>query len=207
MHEQMAHQELEVCAIETERLLLLPVSRDDAKNIARWRQIPANVEQFWAQRGPTLEEQLAWTSSMRKNRADYTIWHKHDQIALGTVSLASVNSRKRSAMSGTMIGNESYRGQGLAVEANNAWLAYAFDVLKLEIVDIYVREQNKASLKLHKKLGFAPTSGELDLIHPKRGRFVHLTLSRMSREKIVGSKKDTPYPLFLPVAKAQELLK
>lgn len=183
----------EVCAIVTERLLLLPVTRDDAQCIVDLRSDPFNREQFWAERGPTLEEQLGWSDSPRVGRVDYTVRRIGVRKPLGTVSLASYDSARNSAEIGVVLG-ENHRGQGIGVEAVRAWVRYGFEILRLDTLDAYIREGNRSSEKLFRSLDFVGDEPSSSRLHPTRGSFRKFVLMRGEMQE--GHSNEMTYISF-----------
>lgn len=166
----------EVCAIVTDRLVLTPIEPRDAESIVRWRACPANQAQFWADRGPTLEEQRAWMAAPRDGRVDYSIRRVGTPTPIGTVSLASHDPQTSTAEIGTVL-DETQRGLGFAREANTAWLAYAFNVLRLRSLTAYIRHDNRPSMRLFRALGFREAPTGVSRHHPIKGLFRPLVLT------------------------------
>jgi len=59
-----------------------------------------------------------------------------------------------------------YRGKGYAYEACRAILAFAFEKLELDCVYAQIDENNEASVRLARRLGFTPEKGALWIAVP-----------------------------------------
>ncbi len=93
---------------------------------------------------------------------------KSDGALLGDVGIIPVGMPVRGnppVEIGWLLGQQ-YWGQGYAPEAAQAWIDYAFDVLKFDEVVAWTTETNLPSQRVMQKLGMR-TSPEDNFIHPK----------------------------------------
>jgi [ribosomal protein S5]-alanine N-acetyltransferase len=73
---------------------------------------------------------------------------------IGNVTLNQINWIHRTAVTGIMIGRESFRGRGYGFEAWSLILEYAFERLGLRRIEAGAVDANMASIATMKKLGF-----------------------------------------------------
>lgn len=140
--------------IETDRLLIHPISLKEAHNVAA---LVTEKISLWT--GP-----IPWPYSI--NDAEYWIKNteptKHlgiyllpEQVLIGTTSMPSTN--------GDEVGfwiNGQYEGKGYATEAVAAIMDYAFTNIKLDFLDSGVHRDNIGSRRVHEKLGFSVIAEE-----------------------------------------------
>lgn len=87
----------------------------------------------------------------------WVLVEKASGAVIGRAGFGLVDYRGRQELDfGYLIG-EAWRGQGLALEAGRAVLAYGRDVLGFERVAAFIHPENEASLGVIKRLGFAKT--------------------------------------------------
>ena len=84
------------------------------------------------------------------------IFHRKNQMLIGTIKLEPISVEKNEAWLGIMIGNPNSRGQGFGYEAIQALLAFAKNVLKVNRFFLGVDPLNYRACKLYLSLGFTP---------------------------------------------------
>ena len=164
--------------IETPRLLLRPMNESDASIIVKWRNDEEDSK-FFLNRQPNLNSHKQWFHSERQARVDYIIVHKHEQKPIGTLNFKNISN---TAEAGKLIGEKSFRGQGLAKESFIAWLYYGFKKLLLEEVYIQTHELNIINIAINDKLGFQkvdPCKFKLDA----RNSFVTMAINEIQFDR------------------------
>jgi len=79
---------------------------------------------------------------------------KDKNIHIGNIKLGSINWIHRYADVGILIGDKTYWGKGIAVEAIKLVIEYAFKKLNLHRLEAGCYSNNIASIKAFKKAGF-----------------------------------------------------
>jgi RimJ/RimL family protein N-acetyltransferase len=93
------------------------------------------------------------------------------QEMIGYLSIKDIDHRNRKAMlGGILIGNEEYRGKGIAVEPIRLAVAFAFKELNINLLTTSMLEEQLASIKLVEKLGFTKV-GSLPQAIYKDGKY------------------------------------
>ena len=82
------------------------------------------------------------------------ITFKQDNIHVGNVSLSKFDWINGHAEFSIIIGEQGYHGKGIATEATNLIVNYAFKRYNLHVIYLYVHAENKAALKVYNKIGF-----------------------------------------------------
>ena len=143
----------------TERLLIRETVDADIPELYRIGT-DAAVAKYIEPMQPTLEEEIAYTKAYVRHMYafyDFGLWTVLEKDASGqerVVGRAGLFPSERldgQIEMGYMIAPEC-QGKGYGQEAAEAVLRYAFDVLDLEEVHLFVEKENKASVKLAETL-------------------------------------------------------
>jgi len=188
----VTHEELELMErIDSPRLYMRPMRREDADLVVAWRSEPRTAAMFLSP-PPTLEQHLTWFDSPRDGRVDYLVVEASTDRPVGTVSFKGVVAGGGSAESGTLIGDVASRGKGYGLEAKVAWSLYGFAVLRLDAIDVTVRRDNEPMLRIEEALGYERLGVvELPNAFGEPTEFVRMTLpARRATELEVFARND-----------------
>ncbi len=167
--------------LETSRLSLRPMTRDDASDVVRWRNSPHVARMMATGRTSllTIEEHLDWFERTRPHRVDYMIELRSEGRPIGTVSLdrGACPKGARCAESGRIMGDMEALGQGYSKEAAGRWMRFAFSDLELDWVFARTRRDNAANLAIGAALGFEQRSWP-DWLDRPEGVWVFSVLTR-----------------------------
>jgi RimJ/RimL family protein N-acetyltransferase len=140
--------------IHGERVFLRPMGINDAEHVVGWRNDPETLANIFTSEPITVESQLKWLNSPRKNRLDYVICLKDSKKPIGTVNFTNVDMGNLKAEAGKLLGEKSARGKGLAKEAFIVWISFGFRELGFNRIYIRTMVSNTVNIQLNKKLGF-----------------------------------------------------
>lgn len=105
---------------------------------------------------------------------------KKDETVVGLIDLFDFDPKNLRAGIGLVILDDGDRNQGMGTEAVGLLCAYAFSVLKLRQLYANVMEDNKASIHLFTKLGFAPVGLKKDWILSQNGFINELLFQKIN---------------------------
>ena len=151
----------------TDQLLIRETIDSDISELYRIGTDQA-VRKYIAPMQPTLEEEIVYTKAYVKHMYafyDFGLWTVLEKDAYGqerVIGRAGLFPSERLAGQiemGYMIAPEC-QGNGYGKEAAETVLRYAFNVLDLEEVHLFVEKENKASLKLAETLLIKVPSGQ-----------------------------------------------
>lgn len=131
-----------------------PLQEADAYTSVKWRNDP----EVFKYTGNTykseilLETELNWIRKVMANENEHRCAILADNVYVGNIYLTDIT--KESAHYHIFIGNKDYWGKGVAKQASEQILKYAFDVLKIKAVYLRVKKQNVSAFHLYLKLGF-----------------------------------------------------
>ena len=100
------------------------------------------------------DKTLTWFKNIkdRKDRADYTITYNGEPA--GLIGLLNIDQKNKKAEFYICIGNENYKGKGIAYRASTLLINYAFKELTLNKLYLYTETSNIPAQRLFEKLGF-----------------------------------------------------
>lgn len=139
---------------------LRPVEEDDALLVTRWRNTkearaaffsgdevvtPDTHAEFCRTRQP---HDLVWLVGMHRAAAP-----GNEDMPVGMASL-TVDVMNKSARFGRLVVSPELAGRGVAEKIVKLALAFAWDVLNLEYVNLEVYADNDSALALYKRVGF-----------------------------------------------------
>ena len=90
------------------------------------------------------------------------IYIRDSDIHVGNIKLDPIDWRHDRAVVGILVGEESARGHGIGTEAMQLCLNLAFDVLKLDRVELGVTADNTAAIRCYESLGFVMEGHQRD---------------------------------------------
>ena len=136
---------------------LKPITYDDCEDFIGWRNSAFIKKHFIYRKDITLEEQRDWI----KNKVEtglvvqFIIWDNKDNKKIGCVYLQNIDTIKKEAEYGILIGEEEYVGGGRGTESANLLVTYAFEYLGLEKIYLRVLKDNIRAQKSYMKSGFS----------------------------------------------------
>jgi len=147
--------------IETTRLILKPLSVEDAPAVFEWVRDPAVNTYMIYKIYDNIADVRKWILSLQENDNNFGIYLKSTNRLIGAISIPF--SKKSNAYSIGYNMNKDYWDKGFTTEAAKAIIKWAYQELNAkEFVAIYANG-NLASKKVIEKCGFkyvAPTRYE-----------------------------------------------
>lgn len=142
--------------IETERLLLRPVTEQDTEDIYEY----SKCENVGPNAGWKPHESIEETREIMNlvflgKEGVFAIVVKETGKLIGTIGL--IDDPKREYSGSRMLGyalGEAYWGHGYATEASQALVHYGMNVLQLRLISAYCYPFNERSKRVLAKLGF-----------------------------------------------------
>ncbi len=144
-------------SFETERLLLRPLKRSDAKAIYEysWRD-DVGPRAGWAPHQSIKDTkrfiEYALSKPARKQPGVYAVILKAEKRLIGTMEIHSFFEGFKAEIG--MVCHPAYQNRGYMHEASKAAMVYAFEFLNLRRLGYSHYPDNKPSERLREKLGF-----------------------------------------------------
>ena len=129
-------------------------SETDIANKVAWINNP-NSNRFLHYDLPlTLEGTQKWFERNAGNSTRYDAIMEVDGKPVGTIGLLSIDYKNKKAEFYIAMGEISYKGKGIAKQATQLMLHYAFNELGLNRVYLFTEEENIPAQKLFERIGF-----------------------------------------------------
>ena len=142
--------------ITTQRFLLKPLTMDDVDHrYLSWLNLKASSYIEYAKSHPSIEELKNYVGE-RENRQDVLflgIFTKEAQH-IGNIKYEPIDTKSKSAVMGILIGDNNWRGKGVATEVIKASSSYLVDQYGIETILLGVDKNNKAAIIAYQKIGF-----------------------------------------------------
>ena len=157
------------------RVALVPLEESDVKAVAPFFSDTEAIYYYLPDKLlPRNREQLLilmedWNDGVR----NFVFACRSEGQTVGLVSLSDLDFVSGNGEVGVMIADHQARGQGLAREAVELLLDYAFGELRLHRVYVRIAPENKASLKLFRGFGFVQ-EGRMREVMRRRDKYLDL---------------------------------
>ena len=142
--------------IATPRFLLKPLTIVDVnQRYLSWLNLKTSSYIEYANSNSSIEELKNYVSE-RENRQDVLflgIFTKEAQH-IGNIKYEPIDTKSKSAVMGILIGDNDWRGKGVATEVIKASGRYLAEQYKIETIILDVNESNKAAIAAYQKVGF-----------------------------------------------------
>lgn len=147
-----------------------PLEPKDALTSVKWRNAPEVFKYTGSvyTHTITLENEIEWVNRVIGNVDEYRCAIIADGKYVGNIYLTGIHDGQ--AEYHIFIGDKSFWGKGVAKMASQLIIKYGFENLYLTQINLSVRPQNTAALRLYQNLGFRETS--------RNGDFIHMTHTR-----------------------------
>jgi RimJ/RimL family protein N-acetyltransferase len=157
---------------------LRAIETADLDRIHRWHNSPELYETLGGVFRFVGREQVEEWLRLRlaaTNEVNLAICRIDDSAHIGNVYLRNIDWISRNAEFHIFLGEPAQRRQGVGSAATKKMLSYAFDILGLRRIYLYVLEENEAAIHVYKKCGFRVEGNLRDHVY-KGGRFQTLLL-------------------------------
>lgn len=151
-----------------------PLTHSDALTSYIWR----NDKEVFRYTGNTYtnvitqQMEVEWIDRVIAKEDDYRCAILVNNVYVGNIYLTDIDGEK--ATYHIFVGDKNYWGKGVAKEASIQILTYAFDVLKLQYVELKVNELNVRAIQLYRCLGFEETG--------KANGWIHMVKNNIKRD-------------------------
>ncbi|MBQ7233264.1 MAG: GNAT family N-acetyltransferase [Bacillales bacterium] len=143
-------------AFISERLSFRSITVEDTQEIVKWRSDPDIIRYFKNPMPLTTEEHLKWYQNylLQNCRYDFIIEDKLSFTKIGFLALLNIDKENSGCQISYTIGEDIYRGKGLAKEAVLSLIRFGQDTFNLKNFFAEVHYKNISSIRLVEALGF-----------------------------------------------------
>ena len=136
---------------------LSPPSLDDAAAYCQWLN-DLNVSRYLEPSfSLTIEDEMEALKSLHKENKIFGIHDIKNDKLIGSCGLHEIHTVNLTAMFGIFIGDAGYWNKGIGTEAASLCLDFAFNVLNMHNIYLYVYSYNKRAMASYRKVGFKVT--------------------------------------------------
>lgn len=111
----------------------------------------------------TIQDELSWMKKIMQAEDEYRCAILVDGQYVGNIYLTNI--RNASAIYHIFLGEKSVWGKGVAKQASQLLLKYAFGSLDLNSVELHVKMKNERAMELYKRIGFKEMSHDDEWMH------------------------------------------
>jgi ribosomal-protein-alanine N-acetyltransferase len=155
--------------IKTKRLLIRNLTKDDVStNYLNWLSDKDNLKYIVsANETNTLENLKNYVEkiNLEKNIIFLGIFDRQTNLHIGNVKFEPVDIIKKYAVMGILIGNNEYKGIGIAEEVLTNTFQFLYQKLNINLFLLGVNINNIPAIKAYNKMGFRKSIS--NLLKPK----------------------------------------
>jgi UDP-4-amino-4,6-dideoxy-N-acetyl-beta-L-altrosamine N-acetyltransferase len=134
---------------------LIPITEDHTELIVKWKNRNHVKEQVFNQSEVTFETHNYWLKHVvQKELAFQFIILLNETTPIGSTFIKNIDYKNKKAEFGIFIGESEYIGKGIGKIATKLTLSYAFEVIKLHKVFLYVFSKNVSAINAYLGAGF-----------------------------------------------------
>jgi len=171
--------------LETDRLVLRKITKDDASNILSYLSDNEVMKYYGLEPFKSINEamdEISWYQSLEKNNTGlrWGITLKEEGIVIGSCGFHNFVSQHFRTEIGFELSRD-YWGKGIAGEALKTIIAFGFQQFGLQRIEALIEPPNLSSQRLVEKQGFI-REGLLRKYEYTRGKFDDLYMYSLLRE-------------------------
>jgi RimJ/RimL family protein N-acetyltransferase len=172
---------------------LRPPRHEDAEVMVTWFE-DMEVTRGLGRRFPlSLEEQREWLRKASSDQ-DHILWViEHEGRPVGTTSIHGIDWSRQSGETGTLIGDKTVWGRGIAGEMMRLRTEYAFRELALRKLRSGYLDGNEASRRAQEGAGYRQV-GRMREEFFRAGAWVDLVLTELMREDWEKDRAGRAWP-------------
>lgn len=164
--------------LETNKISIRPIEKQDTENILKWRNSKHVKDNFCVEHDITKEEHENWLKNQIDTQKTYqfVIYDKELKQDVGSVFIKNIDQQDKNGEFGIFIGLKEALGRGIGKDAMSLILNFAKETLKLHKVYLRVLEKNDRAIHLYQKIGFQIEGKLIDHVYKKEEGYLNLIL-------------------------------
>jgi len=144
--------------LETKRLVLRKVTKDDAKSILKYLSDEEVMKYYGLEPFKSINDaldEISWYQSIYSNKTGirWGITLREQGVVIGTCGFHKLVSQHFRTEIGFELSKEQW-GKGIALEAVEAIIKYGFEHMNVQRIEALIEPPNLSSQKLVEKMGF-----------------------------------------------------
>lgn len=139
--------------IDNKSVSLRDFHETDIKHKVRWINDPKNNRYLHYELPLEYEKTLSWYNNKdNQKRLDLII--EYDGVPIGVIGLLNIDYCNKKAEYYICLGEQQFKGKGIAKIATRLLIEYAFEEMKLHKIYLNVDAMNNQACALYEKVGF-----------------------------------------------------
>lgn len=173
-------------------LILRKVRKEDLKNLMVWRMNPEVTRNLYTDPELTMDKQIDWYNKMILDSTKLYWVIEFDSIPIGLIWLYQIDMRNRKCEWGYFIGDDSFRGKGIARNLECNIYDFVFYNLNLNRLYCEIFNFNEKVIAIHQKFGSEIEGIFKDHIF-KNGQYFDVTEMAILKSKWNTIKENYKY--------------
>ncbi len=138
------------------RIYFRPLEVEDFEVLQGFANDPENQQYVTLHRPLSRVQEREWLEGLGKKESEvvFGIALTEEDRLIGTCGLRGIGLPNRAGDLGIMIGDARWQGKGLGTEAMRLLVAYGFETLNLNRIELRVYANNPRAIRCYEKVGF-----------------------------------------------------
>lgn len=128
--------------------------KNDIENKVKWINDKSNNEFLHYDLPLEYDKTLKWYNANKDRKDRYDAVIEYDKVPVGIIGLLNIDFKNLKAEYYITMGENQYKGKGIAYGASKKVIEYGFYELNLNKIYLYTEVENIVGQKLFNKLGF-----------------------------------------------------
>ncbi|WP_100372328.1 GNAT family N-acetyltransferase [Bacillus sp. FJAT-45037] len=185
--------------LETRRLILRKVKKEDAKDILNYLSDKEVMKYYGLEPFNSINDaldEISWYQSIQNNKTGirWGITLKEQGVMIGSCGFHNIVSKHSRAEIGFELSKEQW-GNGIAVEAVETIISHGFEHLNLQRIEALIEPPNLSSQKLVEKIGFI-REGLLRSYEFTCGEYDDLYMYSLLKQEFDKNSVSSPFSLI-----------
>lgn len=174
------------------KISLRKLKKENLEMVMNWRMLPQITQNLYTDPKLNMKIQYEWFERVSNDKSVKYWIIQADDKSVGLLWLYCIDLINKRCEWGYFIGEDNYRGKGLARPLECNIYDYVFDILKLNKLHCEVFEFNDIVIKIHEKFG-SEVEGVLKQHIYKNGQFYNAVCLGILSEKWHSIKNTYEY--------------
>lgn len=135
-------------------VIIRKFNQNDIENKIKWINNPQNNDYLHYDLPLEYNKTLLWYNNVKDNSNRYDAVIEYNNIPVGVIGLINIDEKNKKAEYYITLGEEIYKGKGIATIATKKIIKYGFKNYNIEKIWLCVDAENKIARKLYEKVGF-----------------------------------------------------
>ena len=173
--------------MQEDKISIRKFEEKDIKNKIKWINDSKNNKFLHYDLPLEFEKTLNWFNKNKNNENRYDAIIEYDGIPVGVIGLLNIDYKNKKAEYYITLGENQYKGKGIAYQSSIKLLEYAFDELNLNKIYLYTEVENERAQKLFNKLSFnkeGVLKEDLIINNVKKDRYIYAIFKNEWNKKI-----------------------